>query len=33
MRAKLLKVVAVLTILAASGFADYPDILGPIKCC
>jgi len=33
MRTKLLKVAAILMILAASALADYPDILGGIKCC
>lgn len=33
MKAKLLKVAAVLTILAASGLANWPDILGGSKCC
>ncbi len=33
MRAKLFKVVTVLTILAASGLADFPFILGHPKCC
>ncbi len=33
MKTKLLKVGATLAILAASGLANYPDLLGPIKCC
>ncbi len=33
MRTKLLKVAAILTILAANTLANYPDVLGPIKCC